>query len=159
VVKRWIAALAVVLAACGGGGQRSPAAIGPQASPEDAVRAFMQAVADSSIVRMSNLWGTAKGPASKTGQPSDYEKRMQVTQAYLRGSPYKVLASEAFESDATRRKVVVELDRTQCVKTVPFVLVRVGDTGWIVNSVDLNAAGSPNRACEALPPPDSRPKN
>jgi hypothetical protein len=158
VGKWWILGLGVILGACGGG-HRAPASIGPQATAEDAVRAFMQAVADSNIQRMSNLWGTTKGPASKTGQPSDYEKRLQVTQVYLRGSPYKVLASEPFEGDPARRKVVIELDRTQCVKAVPFVLVRVGDTGWIVNSVDLNAAGSPTRACETLPPPDSKPRN
>jgi hypothetical protein len=79
--------LITLLVGCGGGGSPASPAPGNSAdSPETAVKNFMQAIADSNITRMTQLWGTAKGPAAETKKPDDYEKRMVITQLYLRGA-------------------------------------------------------------------------
>jgi len=146
---RWwgnlLAAAVAVSVACGGGGSGSQ--VKPSQSAESAVRQFFQAVADSDIARMSALWGTEKGSAASTGQPADWQKRMVVTQIYLRGSPYKILSDDPVEGNATHRKVSVELDRGECKRTVPIVAVRSDRDGWLVNAIDLNLAGTPARPC------------
>jgi len=145
---RWwgnlLAAAVVVSGACGGGGASSPK---PSQSAESAVRQFLQAVADSDIARMSALWGTDKGSAASTGEPKDWQKRMVVTQIYLRGSPYKILSDDPVEGNVNHRKVSVELDRGECKRTVPIIAVRSDRDGWLVNSIDLNLAGTPARPC------------
>ena len=139
--------LAVMLAGCGGGtsgpepGNNSPTA-------ESAVRNFMQAVDDSNITRMSQLWGTANGPAAETKKPDDYERRMIITQVYLRKSPFKVVREDPVTDDPKKRVVMVELDRGNCTKSVPFTVVNTGKT-WLVNQVDLNLAGTPTRPCDS----------
>ena len=51
----------------------------------------MQAVADSNLQKMARLWGTSAGPAAKTNQPPDYERRIVVMQAYLRNDDYRII--------------------------------------------------------------------
>ena len=105
----------------------------------------MEAVADSNLSRMATLWGTAAGPASKTRQPSDYEKRVVVMQAYLRNESHRLLPSQA--SNEGSQVVQVELRRELCTWVVPFTTLRLGDGNWIVNQVDLTKAGNPARPC------------
>jgi hypothetical protein len=105
----------------------------------------MQAVADSNVAKMATLWGTTSGPASKTHQPPDYERRVAIMQAYLRNDSYR-LTSDVPETD-NRRALHVELKRQACTWSVPFVAVKTGDGSWVVNQVDLNAAGNPARPC------------
>jgi len=155
-------AVPLVLAACGGGPGPSSSA-GPAASPELAVRSFMQAAADSNLGRMAELWGTRAGPASKTKDPPDYERRLVIMQAYLSGAPYRLVPGGAAQvepagrgasdtlsipaNDATTRQVVVQLERPGCLKFVPFTVVKSADNAWVVNQVDLAAAGHPKRPC------------
>jgi hypothetical protein len=134
-----------ILAGCGG--SQSPAPENPEATPQGAIRAFMQAVADSNITRMTELWGSENGPASMTRKPEDYQRRMVITQLYLRNAPYKILREDPVTGDPKRRIVTVDLDRRDCTKTVPVTVVSVGKT-WIVNQVDLNQAGAPVRPCQ-----------
>ncbi|HXG43185.1 MAG TPA: hypothetical protein VNJ71_00360 [Gemmatimonadales bacterium] len=150
------AALLVLLAACGGGRTAPPPTVAPAASPEEAVRRFMAAVADSNIPLMGRHWGTARGPASVTGQPADYQRRLTVTQLYLRNTPYKIVRIEAEGGNPTRQVVTVELDRRECVRAVPFTTVKTADGAWIVAAIDLNLAGTPGRPC-AAPKPDAQP--
>jgi hypothetical protein len=65
--------LALLLAACGGssgGGGTAP--VQPAKTAAGVVQGFMQAVADSDVAKMANLWGTSSGPAAKTHQPPNY---------------------------------------------------------------------------------------
>src|SRR3954463_15326609 len=133
----------MVLAACGGGGGSAP--VQPARSATAAVQSFMQAVADSNLTKMASLWGTTNGPASRTGQPQDYERRIAIIQAYLRNDSFRV-TSDAPEG-ANRRALTVELRRHTCTWNVPFVVVSMPDQSWLVNSVDLAAAGNPARPC------------
>ena len=144
--------LVLVLAACGGGSASGPAPSLSATTPEGAVRLFFQSVADSNVAGMSRLWGTADGPASITGKPQDYVRRMEVTQLFLRNSPYRVTSTTPMAADSDRKQVQVELDRVdidgkRCVRTMQVVVVNTGKQGWIVEAMDLNQAGTPGRSC------------
>lgn len=150
------AALLLFLAACGGGRTAPAPSVAPASSPEGAVRSFLAAVADSNIPLMGRYWGTARGPASVTGQPADYQRRLTVAQIYLRNAPYKIVRIEAEAGNPNRQIVTVELDRRECVRAVPFTTVKTADSGWIVAAIDLNLAGTPGRPC-AVPKPEVQP--
>jgi hypothetical protein len=142
IQQRWYLAL-LALAACGGGG--SSGSVAPVKTPAGVVESFMQAVADSNLSRMAQLWGSSGGPAAKTKQPADYEKRITVMQAYLRNESHTVLpAPEPGSED--RQDLQVEIRRELCTWTVPFTVVKVGES-WLVNQVDLTKAGNPARPC------------
>lgn len=147
--QRWIGAV-LVLAACGGGSSGSTGGAGevhPANSASSAVTEFLQAVSDSNISKMAALWGTTAGPASRTKQPADYERRVAVMQAYLRHDDSRI-ASDTPDALPTRHTVQAELRRSACTWSVPFTVIQLADGGWIVNSVDLATAGNPARGCE-----------
>jgi hypothetical protein len=149
VSQRWLSVLVLALG-CGGGGGSQPMPNDAAATPDAAVRSFMQAVADSNITRMGRYWGTGKGPAAIVGQPADHQQRLTVTQAFLRGSPYRIVRMDPAASG--RMTVTVDLDRRDpggatCVRQVPFGVVKTDKYGWIVSSIDLNQVGAPARPC------------
>jgi hypothetical protein len=130
-----------LLAGCGGGAPP----VEPAKSAAAAVQGFMQAVADSNLTKMAGLWGTASGPALKTGQPRDYERRIAIMQAYLRNESFRLTSDVPEAPD--RRALQVELRRKTCTWSVPFVAIKSGDGAWLVNQVDVTAAGNPARPC------------
>jgi hypothetical protein len=73
----------LLLAACGGA---NAPAVQPANSGSNAVRSFMQAVADSNLAKMASLWGTANGPAAKTRQPHDWERRIATQDLHVDGT-------------------------------------------------------------------------
>ena len=139
----------LLLAACGGG---SAPPVQPANSGSSAVRSFMQAVADSNLAKMASLWGTVNGPASKTRQPPDWQRRIAIMQAYLRNDSFRI-TSDVAEQNENRRAQQVEIRRSACSWTVPFVTVKARDGSWLVTQVDLAAAGNPARPC--MEPGDS----
>jgi hypothetical protein len=142
---------AIVLAACGGGGSSAP--VEPARSATAAVQSFMQAVADSNLTKMATLWGTTNGPAAKTKQPPDYQRRIAIIQAYLRNESFRI-TSDVPQGEA-RRGLQVQIRRQSCTWNVPFVAVKTGDGSWLVNSVELTAAGNPARPCVEASPVDT----
>ena len=114
----------------------------------------MQAVADSNVVKMANLWGTASGPAAKTNQPPDWQRRVAIMQAYLRHDSFQI-TSDVPEADENRRALMVEIKRKTCTWTVPFTAIKTRDGSWIVTQLDLAAAGNPARPCVEAGPADS----
>lgn len=147
--RSWLAIATFALAACSSGTTASSpqANAGPAASAEVAVQGFMQAVADSNLARMSSLWGSSKGPASRTKEPPDYERRIVIMQAYLRDAPYRILSNLQDGANPARRILQVELQRDRCTKQIPFTVVRANG-GWLVNSIDLALLGSPGANCD-----------
>ncbi len=143
IKPRWIL-LAAVLAGCGGGS--APATVEPATSAKGAVDRFMQAVADSNLDQMAALWGTTAGPSAKTGQPSDYQRRVAIMHAYLRNESHRVV-TDSPEGPA-RHMLQVEIRRQLCSWVVPFSAVKLGDGTWIVSQVDLTAAGNPAKPCD-----------
>lgn len=133
--------------ACGGGAGPAPAPAPSMAGPEQAVKDFLDAAADSNVVRMADLWGTTAGPAGVTKVPPDYERRVVVMQAYLKPHRYRIFASTAPDATVPRRVVDVEFRRDQCVKVVPVTVVRAGDGRWLVNAVDIAMLGNPAKPC------------
>jgi hypothetical protein len=117
-----------------------------QAQSETAVQSLMQAVADSNLDKMAELWGTSKGPASQTHQPTDYGRRLFIMQAYLRGAGYRILSNSRDGNNDNRRVLQVEMTRNGCTKIVPFTTIRAGQR-WLVEAVDLDALGGPGRRC------------
>ena len=138
--------VSAVLGACGGSSAtNSPGTAGPVTSARGAVEQFMEAVADSNVQKMAMLWGTSAGPASKTNQPPDWERRIVVMQAYLRNERSAITGDAADGPD--RHLVQVELRRQFCAKTVPFTVIKLADGSWLVNQVDLTSAGTPTKPC------------
>ena len=76
MTKQWSLGTVLLLLACGG--SAGAPAVEPATSARGAVQSFMQAVADSNVEKMASLWGTANGPASKTNQPPDWQRRVQA---------------------------------------------------------------------------------
>lgn len=155
MTKQWGVGTVLFLVACGGGG--GPADVQPATSGNEAVRSFMQAVADSNVEKMASLWGTANGPASKTNQPSDWQRRIAIMQAYLRHQSFRITSDQP-EAAENRRALQVEIKRDTCTWTVPFVAVRVPNGSWLVTQIDLAAAGNPARPCTNGAPAESAPQ-
>jgi hypothetical protein len=151
VIKQGWFITALFLAACGGGG--SPAPAEPVNTAASAVQGFMKAVADSNLAQMASLWGTSGGPASKTNQPPDWQRRIAIMQAYLKNDSFR-LTADVPQNDPNRRELQVQIKRQACTWSVPFVAVKSGN-GWLVTQVDLAAAGNPSRPCDEGGVPDS----
>lgn len=137
---------ALVLAACST--KVETVGVVPAAAPAAVATAFMQAVADSNLAQMGELWGGSKGPAATTGQPSNWLQRLAVIHAYLKGGSAKVLGDMPGAAKDDRRLLTIELTRSGCVKQIPFTMIQTKQGAWLVNAIDLNAAGVPGRPCE-----------
>jgi hypothetical protein len=136
--------MALLLAACGGGGATEQ--VQPATSATGAVQSFMRAVADSNLEKMASFWGTANGPAAKTRQPADWERRILIMQSYLHNDSFRIV-SDVPDPDENRRAQLVEIKRKTCSWSVPFVSIKTRSGSWVVNQVDLTAAGNPARPC------------
>jgi hypothetical protein len=117
----------------------------------------MQAVADSNVEIMASLWGTVNGPASKTKQPPDWQRRVAIMQAYLRNQAFRITSDQP-EAGPDRRALQVEIKRDTCTWSVPFVAVKTREGAWLVTQVDLAAAGNPARPCMEGVGADSAPR-
>jgi hypothetical protein len=138
-------AAVALLAACGGGSGAGHAA--PSNTASAAVQNFMRAVADSNLSAMATLWGTAKGPVSRTKQPPDYERRLVVMQSYLAHDDSRIVADTP-DGSPGRHAVQVQIRRQACTWTIPFSVIQLADEAWIVNQIDLTTAGNPARTCD-----------
>lgn len=119
-------------------------------SPSAVVEEFMRATSDSNLTRMSELWGSAKGSARSTNYPKDYQKRIAIMNAYLRGVSARAL-SEVDASSSDERIVTTEISNGPCRVTLPVTTVRT-KSGWIVKSFDLSQAAQANKPCESARP-------
>ncbi|HET8623255.1 MAG TPA: hypothetical protein VFM14_06810 [Gemmatimonadales bacterium] len=154
--RRLLAVISLLAACSSGSTATDPArATGPASSAEGAVRSFLKGVADSNLAVMATYWGSAGGPAIRTNQPPDWERRMVVMQAYLSRADYRIVSDVGSASDAATRSLQVELRRPECVRMVPFTAIRASDGAWLVNQVDLASAGSPIKPCPGPTPKDS----
>jgi hypothetical protein len=144
IKRRWCAA-ALALAACGGGAA-APGAVKPTATPSAVVQSFLQAAADSNVTKMATLWGTSRGPASETHTPADWERRVAVMQAYLAADDFRI-TGDAPDGSESRHAVQAELRRQACTFTIPFTVIQLSNREWLINQVDVGAAGNPKRPC------------
>jgi hypothetical protein len=141
--RRLLPLVTFILAACGGGYAGGPA----PASPEAAVRAFLNAVNAKSLSTMSETWGSARGPAASYMDKAELEQRLTVIRAYLEHDTFEILEPQGDQPlTQGRRTVRVRLMRKGCAPVVPFTVVAYGH-GWLVSDIDLSAAGNPQRPC------------
>jgi hypothetical protein len=147
----------LVLALVAGCVAASPGSLVAQieTTPQGAVNAFMKAVADSNLARMTELWGTEKGSAAATREPIDFQKRIYITYAFLKGGSYTISATEPSPAEKDRRYMILEFNRGDCHKLVPITAVKTKKEGWIVTSLDLTQVGVPGRPCGGIMTPDS----
>ena len=139
----------LALGACGGSAaSKGSGPVAPMTSSYQVATAFMQAAADSNLTRMAQLWGTRDGSAAETGNLIGWEKRIMVMQVYLRGDSTKIVSDMPATGEDSRRKVMLALYRSGCVKQIPATLVRTKSGGWLVEGVDFATAGNPARPCE-----------
>lgn len=146
MTNRWWCVAAVALAACSsGGGAAKP--VQPAHTANATVQNFMKAVADSNLTTMADLWGTTRGAAGTTHQPPDYERRIAVMRAYLSHDDFRILSDNPDGSE-TRRAMQVQIRRQACTWDIPFTVIQLADGTWIINQVDLGAAGNPAKPCD-----------
>ncbi len=144
-------ALALIIGACGG---KDTTTVPTPIDPESAIQGFMGAVRAQDLRGMANLWGTSKGPASKTMKSEELRRRLSVIQVYLVHDSFEILPAIVSTTDGGKRDFVVRITRRGCTPSIPFSLVRYGG-GWLVNSVDLAAAGNPARECSRVRRPST----
>lgn len=142
VVSSSFALLLVVPARAQGAAEK------PYGTPEAAVKRLLTAVTDSNLAEIANAWGTPNGPAARV-RPQDWQRRVAIIQAYLRGGTYRVLGiDQTSSSEGARRTVLVEMKRDNCQKQFPMQTARLNDGTWLVTAVDLTAVGVPGKQCE-----------
>jgi hypothetical protein len=151
-VPRHILAAFTLALGVGCGGGSSPSVLSPaSADPQLAVQTFMQAVNDTNLVTMAQLWGTEKGLAAGRMPRDELEKRLIIMQRYLSNASFEVQPAQAgrvLPRNAEQQFYSVQLLRSNgCAKTVPFAVVRSG-TGWLISDIDLVQAGTPGRPCK-----------
>ena len=138
-----VLAVAWLGGACAGGHTGGTAPTEPEAS----VRAFLNAVKANSLTAMAQLWGTEKGPAARTMNHEEMDKRLTVIRSFLVHDSFEFQPRNMMSaSGADQRVLDVKITRKNCKPVVPFTLVRWGG-GWLVQSIDLSAAGNPARPC------------
>jgi hypothetical protein len=136
---------AVIATACGGGRGGTPVPLSTDPGPALAVTRFMQAVADSNLTRMAELWGTERGSAAETRQPANYQVRIAVIHTYLRDARAEVVSQ--IERHDRRSVLAVDVERAGCRYRLPFTVVRTRRGEWIVHDFDLGLIGAPGRPC------------
>jgi hypothetical protein len=117
------------------------------AEAEAVVVSFMQAVSDSNLQKMGELWGNSKGSAAETGNPENWLQRVSIIQWYLKGSTSKILGPAPGVGNENRREILVQLDREGCVRQVPVTVVRTKSGSWLVGAIKLEVVGVPGRPC------------
>ncbi|MGH7607663.1 MAG: hypothetical protein ACREME_10000 [Gemmatimonadales bacterium] len=148
-MRRLACLLVLCAAACGpsagGGGAAPPAPQSVNASLEQ----FLAAVKANDLRRMGHLWGTERGPASRSMKPEELRQRLTVIQKYLAHSGYRVLEGPlAVPARADVRTFRVELQRESCNQVLPIDVIRTNAGGWLVYDVHLESAGNPAARCQ-----------
>ena len=141
------AVLATVLALGCGGGRASQTPV-PQTLSQ-ALDQFLGAVKANDLNRMSQLWGTDRGPAADWMQPGDLRKKLTVIQIYLNHTGYRVVEGPiAAPANSNVRTFRVELQHRDCNHVQPIDLMRTRSGGWLVFDVHLEASSNPAGPCQ-----------
>ena len=117
--------------------------------PEATVRGFLNAVQSNSLIAMGELFGTDRGPAVSYMDREELVKRLTVIQSFLTHDEFEVLGPSnraSITQSPNQRTLDIRLSRAGCSPVVPFTLVRYRG-GWLVQQIDLEAAGNPRRRC------------
>ena len=119
-------------------------------SMNESVSQFMAAVKANDQKRMGELWGTERGPASRSMNADVLRQRLTVIQKYLDHTGYRIIEGPLLVPGRDElRTFRVELQRTNCNNQVlPVDVVHTHSGGWLVYDVHLESAGSPAGRCQ-----------
>lgn len=149
-MRRLTLLLTVLAVGCGGGG--SPTQVPVPATMNDALSQFLDAAHANDIRKMSQVWGSSKGPASEWMSDSTLLMRMTVVQRYLSANGYRIVEGPlAVGGHPDRRLFKVELQRSQCLHVQPIELIQARRGGWLVYDVHLESANEAGN-CPAVTP-------
>lgn len=144
---RRLTVLVVLGATACGGGTQPPGSAAPQ-TMQETVTQFLGAVKANNLVRLGQLWGTDKGPAAASMDPTELSQRLTVIQVYWSHSGARVVEGPlAVPANERLRMFRVELRRSNCVRVVPLDLIQTRHGTWVVYDAHLEAAGNPALAC------------
>ncbi|HKK28539.1 MAG TPA: hypothetical protein VKB18_10685 [Gemmatimonadota bacterium] len=141
-----VAAL-LVLAGCASSGAvlSAPRSQYGSATPEQAVRTFLDAASSKDYQRMGQQFGTRKGPAELTLGARDVEQRMVVLAAYLEHGGYTIEAGSQSLLESYEHRFLVHLTGTgRGAVTVPIVAATTKDGRWFVERIDLDPLTRPS---------------
>ena len=129
-------------------------------APQLSVERFLQAANSRDLVSMSRLFGTTSGPIGDTGSSfgcfwkrigtlfggdscrkwRDVEVQMDLISQILTHEDYRIASEQRVagrDVETIRLGVNFTINRTRSVPDVGFVLVRSGDSNWLVLEIDL----------------------
>jgi hypothetical protein len=133
-VKRVALLLLPVFAACSslpGGGAGTGAE-----SPNAAIQQFLAASKRKDLTAMANVWGTDKGPASKSMSQKELERRELIMIQCLAHEQVKIGAPAPGE--AGRLRIPVELTLVTLKATPAFTVVKGPANRWYVENLELD---------------------
>jgi len=151
-MRRWLVLLNVLAlgVSCGGGSGHSQVPL--PVSDTLALRQFLDAAHVNDIHKMTQLWGTARGPASEWMSDSIVQMRMTIVQRYLNANGYRIVEGAlAVPGHTDRRLFRVELQRSRCLHVQPIELIQARRGGWLVYDVHLESANEAG-TCPAVEP-------
>ncbi|MFO7892995.1 MAG: hypothetical protein R6U63_04610 [Longimicrobiales bacterium] len=134
-----ILAVTVTLVACGGGGQqgtRTPAA--ESTGPALTVERFLRAANANSLGTMTELFGTTDRTIVQLEGQTRAEERMYVLASLLRHDDWSIVGQQSVPGrmmDAI--DLLVRITRGDESVTVPFLVVRREDGGWIIERIEV----------------------
>lgn len=137
----------LVLAGCASSGAvlSAPRSQYGSATPEQAVRTFLDAASSKDYQRMGQQFGTRKGPAELSLGAQDVEQRMVVLAAFLEHDSYSIEAGAQSLLESYERRFQVHLTGTsRGAVTVPFVTASTKDGRWYVERIDLDPLTRPS---------------
>lgn len=106
------------------------------ATPRAAVQRFMAAAKLQDLQEMSNIWGSASGPARSTMDQQTLEQREVILMGCLKHDTYSVL-SEA-PAPTGERLLSIELKHKDLTRSTNFYVTRGPADRWYVRSLDLD---------------------
>ena len=136
--------LLATLAACGGaataGGAAPSSAPAPAQGPTEVVERFLRLAASRSYLQMGQLFGTLEGPITNRDPEPQVERRMFAIANILQNERFVIRGQQAIPGRGLETlQIAVQITQQGKVKEVPFVVVRAGNGGWLVEQVDLQA--------------------
>ena len=104
--------------------------------PRGAVLAFLGAVHEQDLQRISAVWGTKDGSVRDAGMPrEELERRELVMLCYLRHDRARIVSDAPAPGD--HRAYVVEINRGGLTRSTNFYVVQGPQGHWFVENVDI----------------------
>jgi len=128
-------AAVVLLSACSSTQQAPSGQVTGAVSPRLAVEQFLKAAKATDIQAMSNVFGTKAGPARKTMDRTELEKRQVILACFFTHDSYRILG----EADGIggHREVRVELKKGNVTRQPMFYTIQGPAQRWYVDNMDI----------------------